>query len=74
MLPLSAATECVMDPCIRGGYTFGYKLTSPTTYTVNARPIAWPYTGKRSFFMDQSGAVHATDENRPATAKDPIAK
>jgi serine/threonine protein kinase len=65
------AEECAVDPCMRGGYEFRYARPTPQSYTLSARPIAFPYTGKRSFYTDQSGVVHATDADRAATASDP---
>jgi serine/threonine protein kinase len=69
----NAAKECVMNPCINGNYTFRYTRT-PDGFTLTARPIAYPYTGKRSFYSDQTGTMTATSENRAATAKDPAPK
>jgi len=38
-------------------------------YSLSARPDRY---GFRSFYTDQSRAVHITSENRPAGAQDPI--
>src|SRR5260370_4743856 len=38
-------------------------------YSLSARPDRY---GFRSFYTDQSRAVHVTSENRPATAQDPL--
>jgi len=38
-------------------------------YSLSARPDRY---GFRGFYTDQSRAVHATSENRPASAQDPI--
>ena len=38
------------------------------TYSLLARPGRFGY---RSFFVDETGVIRATSENRPATAKDP---
>ncbi|PYX01144.1 MAG: hypothetical protein DMG89_02535 [Acidobacteria bacterium] len=56
----------------KDGYMFRYQEQSATSYTITARPLN--YDGKaRSFFIDESGEVHATGENREATlADDPV--
>ena len=41
------------------------------TYTIMARPVVMGKTGFQSFFMDESGVLRATQENRVATASDP---
>ena len=72
-LSKKAADQCVMNPCLYGNYSFAYKRT-PQGFTISARPIAYPYTGKRSFYGDQSGTMTATEENRAATPNDPAPK
>ena len=72
-LAAKAADQCVMEPCIYGNYSYRYTRTAQG-YTISGRPIAYPYTGKRSFYGDESGTMTATDENRAATAKDPAPK
>jgi serine/threonine protein kinase len=69
----NAAATCVMVPCLYGNYSYRYART-PEGYTISARPIAYPYTGKRSFYGDQSGTMTATDQDRAATPKDPEPK
>ena len=39
-------------------------------YTVSARPESYGRTGLRSFYLDQTGLISATTENRPATDDD----
>lgn len=41
------------------------------TYSVSARPREFERSGCRSFFLDESGVIHYTYENRAATAADP---
>jgi serine/threonine protein kinase len=65
---------CQVEPCMVYGYQITYNRPSPESYVIQARPIAYPYTGKRSFFADQSGAIRATEADRAATAKDPVAR
>jgi hypothetical protein len=68
-----SANLCVMSPCMYGNYSFGYKST-PVAFTISGRPLVYPYTGKRSFYADQTGAMTVTSENRAATANDPAYK
>ena len=67
------------------GYFFEYvAISSPMTtegcrrfksFAMTARPLTYGRTGIRSFLVDlvdESIVVHATSENRPANASDPI--
>lgn len=60
-----------------GGYTFTYTPGPQDVhgmidrYTLSARPLKYGETGTRSFFTDQTGVIHCTNEDRPAAAKDP---
>jgi len=64
------------------GYVFEYSGTSALVtpegctrfngFRMTARPIVYRRTGIRSFFLDESMVEHATSENRPANASDPI--
>jgi hypothetical protein len=64
------------------GYFFDYSgSTSSSTvegctrfksFTMTARPVVFGKTGIRSFFIDKRMDIHATSENRPANAIDPI--
>ncbi len=66
------------DPLIKNGYRFRYLLTSTGDGTANnagsfeltAVPVEFGKTGGKSFFTDQSGVLHMTMENRPATEED----
>jgi len=40
-------------------------------YVFSARPIEYGSTGQRSYLMDESGTIHTTQSNRPATGGDP---
>jgi hypothetical protein len=42
-----------------------------TKFTVTATPQTFEKTGARNFFVDESGVIRATPENRRATASDP---
>lgn len=68
----------------RRGYRLEYRPGAPVehaaagcpagvrSYTVSARPVSYKTTGVRSFYMDESGVIRFTREDRPATADDPI--
>ena len=61
----------------KSGYVFTFNPGSPdssgrrTKYAVTAQPRTFEKTGDRSFFVDESGLIRYTIENRPATAADP---
>lgn len=42
------------------------------SYGVSARPQEYGRSGCRSYFTDESGAIHYTEDNRPATLSDPV--
>jgi len=79
--PSSASAAGLIDEELaagkKHGYTFTYKPGPADasghikTYVVVARPVKFGKTGDGSFFTDESGVVHMTSEDRPATAKDP---
>jgi hypothetical protein len=46
--------------------------TSVTSYSYSARPERHGESGYRSFLIDETGLVHFTREDRPATATDPL--
>jgi hypothetical protein len=41
-----------------------------TYYLLSARPLEFGKTGKRSFVIDDSGEIHSTEEDRPASVSD----
>ncbi|PYU76587.1 MAG: hypothetical protein DMG49_01235 [Acidobacteria bacterium] len=43
-----------------------------TSYVLSARPLLYQQTGTRSFLVDQTGQVHATEEAREATTSDAV--
>jgi hypothetical protein len=43
----------------------------PRTFVLEARPLAYPLTGARSFLVDESGRIHSTAADRAATRGDP---
>ncbi len=77
----TAEHSCLLDgvlstaPFEKSGYRFTYRpllQSGPTRYyTLLARPIDYGTSGKRNYFMEETGAIHWTDEDREATAADP---
>ncbi len=61
----------------KAGYRFTYTPGSSDAagrieaYTISARPMRYGQSGKLSFFTDQRGLIHATQQDRAATASDP---
>jgi len=49
----------------------GHRCRMAKTYEATARPVVFGRTGRRSFFVDQTGVIRFTLENRAATASDP---
>lgn len=54
----------------KGGYKFVLAAT-PTGYTINANPVAFGSTGKRTFYSDQSMALHQNSGQDPAGPNSP---
>jgi len=78
--PVSTDRAGLLDEILTGGTKHGYVFTY-TSYDNNgdgqyeafelvAVPTAYNVTGVRSFFINNSGVVRATGENRPATVDD----
>ena len=77
----------LIDPLLasgrKSGYWFAYQPGAPvakpapgcppgaTGYTISARPQEYGHSGRRSFFVDETGAIRWTAEDRAANAKDP---
>ena len=80
--PECTATPHVINPGNPTGYLFEYRGLNPSSafegcasfrdFSMAARPVVFGKTGIRSFFIDKRMAIHATSENRPANAIDPI--
>jgi type IV pilus assembly protein PilA len=79
--PVSPDRAGLLDEILVSGTKHGYIFTY-TSYDNNgdgqfeafdllAVPTAYNVTGVRSFFINNSGVVRATGENRPATENDP---
>ncbi len=75
--------DSVLADGTKSGYGFEYKPglavkqaaagcpPGADSFTVSARPITYGTTGQRSFFMDKTGIIHATTQDRAATKEDP---
>jgi len=59
------------------GYQFSYAAGEPdsagkvSSYTITARPGGYGQPARASFFVDESGVVHVTRDDRAAAASDP---
>jgi hypothetical protein len=85
--PVSFAEMVPRDRCyLRGqldgdawktaAYRFSYREFTQggaENFAFSARPLQYAVTGLRSYFMDNTFVVHATSEDRYATANDPVA-
>ena len=85
--PVSFAEMAPRDRCyLRGqldgdgwkaaAYRFSYREFGPDgadNFALSARPLEYAVTGLRSYLMDNTFVVHATSEDRDATASDPVA-
>lgn len=74
---LAGLSEGGTDRAItRNGYRITYTPGPGTfgniaSYTIEAVPLEYGVTGKRSFYTDESAVIRSTAENRPATKSDP---
>ncbi len=83
---LDESLACSAPPCRKKGYGFTYQgvgtqLTVPPAspcsqggylgYEIQARPDSFGVSGIRSFYIDTSGFIRGTSEDRAATANDP---
>ncbi len=72
---LGGAGRASAQAGLEAGYTMNYAPgaagahASVRTYVLTARPMRYRL---RSYYTDQSGVIHATRENRAATAQDPV--
>ena len=55
---------------VRSGYEIQYQRTSVDSYQITARPLDFGKSGSRNFFVDESGVIRFTDEDRQARAND----
>lgn len=62
----------------KSGYVYAYVAGPPdsegriSAYTVSARPSVFGGTGRNSFYMDQTGVIRYTWNDRAATTTDPL--
>ncbi len=72
------------EPLVKHGYRIRYTLIaahggggddedSRGRYSITAMPVEFGKTGSRSFYTDETGAIHVTEDNREATVYDPPA-
>lgn len=72
---LGAQAKAAAQAAVRNGYTLEYTPGTPASagparsYTLTARAGRY---GLLNFCTDQTGAIHATRENRPASPQDPL--
>ena len=72
--PSSAAAAGLISGALASGALGGYKFTltgTADTYAITALPVAFGSSGVKSFFLDQSGILHATEGQEPATSASP---
>ena len=59
----------------KNGYTFRYAIVgastvgAPAKYELSATPIRYGRTGRRSFFRDSNGGLHAADRQGAVGSK-----
>jgi prepilin-type N-terminal cleavage/methylation domain-containing protein len=53
-----------------GGYRFTLSAT-PDTFAIGASPVAYGSSGVKSFYLDQTGILRASDGPQPATSTSP---
>jgi type IV pilus assembly protein PilA len=77
----------LLDPALAMGQKHGYVyiytpgppivnaplgcVPGARSFSIVARPLKFGVTGKRNYFVDESGVMRYTTENRAATASDP---
>ena len=65
------------DQITNNDYTIQYKSPSEAepastfSFSIQARPNHYGESGIRSYYVDESGVIHATVKNRPANKNDP---
>lgn len=57
---------------VQSGYRFEYQKTSIDSYRITARPLDFGKSGRRNFFVDESGVIRFTEEDREATTNDDV--
>ena len=70
----SGAAAGLISGGLASGQKSGYKYSLHPTdvgYTINANPVAFNNTGKRTFYSDQSLITHQNSTAEPASAASP---
>jgi type II secretory pathway pseudopilin PulG len=74
MADVDTQFKCGEAECAHWGYRYKYELLPSNNmgprYVIQVRPIKYQNTGEQSFYSDESGVIHATPDNRPASAGD----
>jgi type IV pilus assembly protein PilA len=74
--PNASAADLIGTDLAKGekqGFRYTLQAT-PNGYQINADPISYGTSGKRTFYSDQSQEIHAHSGQEPATANDPEIK
>ena len=72
--PSSAAAAGLISGALASGALGGYKFTltgTADTYAIAASPVAFGSSGVKSFYLDQSGILRATEVQESATSASP---
>ena len=72
--PSSAAAAGLIGATLASGTLGGYKFTltgTADTYAITASPVAFGSSGVKSFYLDQSGILRASEGQEPATSASP---
>ena len=75
--PAGPSAEDLIPGDLAKGIKTGYQfilIGGPTGYTVNANPVSFNSTGRRTFFSDQSHVIHQNWGAEPATLNSPEIK
>jgi hypothetical protein len=71
----------LIDPVLAGGGKYGYvwvlaktprTVTAPAGFTLTATPRSYPKTGRKSFYLDQRGEIHAADKRGEVATGDDL--
>lgn len=75
--PPMLETPFANDPAVANGYEFRYLLTLPGNgpasfgaFEITAAPVEYGKTGSIHYLTEDSGLIHCTKEDRPATQDD----
>ena len=72
--PSTAASAGLISGAFASGTLGGYHFTlggTADTYAVDASPVTYGSSGVKSFYLDQTGVLHVTDRQEPATVNSP---